>query len=168
MAIILWDASGLVKRYFREVGSDTVDAAINSPDAEQMAVTVWGYAECVAILHRKRNSSLIAESTYAAAVTSLQQEVLVSSRFRVLSIEDDRVLAGLALVVKHNLNSSDAAILATYLRFQQSLPPESPECFLAASDQRLVWASESEGLKTLNPERPSADGMAGLLAKGAA
>ncbi len=168
MPIILWDASGLVKRYGREAGSDTVDAAVNSPDVEQMAVTIWGYAECVAILHRKRNSSLIAEPTYAAAVTSLQQEVLVSSRFRVLSIEDDRVLAGLALVMKHNLNSNDAAILATYLRFQASLPVGSPACLLAAADQWLIRASEAEGLETLNPERLSADEVTGLLAKGAA
>lgn len=152
MAIILWDASGLVKQYFRESRSITVAAIIASPAVEQMSVTLWGYAECVAILHRKRNGKLIDAATYSTSVTSLQQEVLISSQFKILTIEDDRVLAGLPLLIKHNLNSNDAAILATYLRFQQSLPPGSPPCLLVAADKRLLRAAEAEGLGTLNPE----------------
>ena len=101
MPIILWDASGLVKRYGREAGSDTVDAIFASPAVEQMSVTLWGYAECVAILHRKRNGKLISAASYTSSVTSLQQEVLVSSQFKVLTIEDDRILAGLPLLVRH-------------------------------------------------------------------
>ena len=98
MAIVLWGASGLVKRYFREAGSD--------------------------------------------------QEVLVSGQFKILTIEDDRILAGLPPLVKHNLNSNDAAILATYLR--------------------LLRAAEAEGLRALNPEAAAPQDIAGRLAGGAA
>ena len=164
MSIILWDASGLVKRYGREIGSETVDATFQSSDVDQMATTLWGYAECVAILHRKRNDRLIDAAAYSAAVTALQQEVLVSSDFKTLTIEDDRVLAGLAFVVRHNLNSNDAAILATCLRYQQSLPPGSPFCILAAADKRLLRAAEAEGLRTLNPEQITPPQVAALLA----
>ncbi len=166
MAIILWDASGLVKRYFREVGSGTVDAVIASPAADQMSVTLWGYSECVAILHRKRNGKLIDATTYGSSVTALQQEVLISSQFKVLTIEDDRILAGLPLLVKHNLNSNDAAILATYLRFQQTLPPGSPPCLLVAADKRLLRAAEAEGLGTLNPEAQTPQDIAARLTGG--
>ena len=168
MPIILWDASGLVKRYGREAGSDTVDAIFASPAVEQMSVTLWGYAECVAILHRKRNGKLISAASYTSSVTSLQQEVLVSSQFKVLTIEDDRILAGLPLLVRHNLNSNDAAILAAYLRFQQSLPPGSPPCLLVAADRRLLRAAEAEGLKTLNPETIGLHDITARLAGGAA
>lgn len=164
MAIVLWDASGLVKRYFREAGSNTVDAIFQTPAVNQMSVTLWGYAECASILNRKRNSKLINAATYAFSVTSLQQEVLISGQFKVLTIEDEQILAGLPLLVKHNLNSNDAAILATYLRFQQSLPPGSPPCFLVAADQRLLRAAGSEGLRTLNPEGMNAQDTAVRLA----
>jgi len=167
MSIILWDASGLVKRYGREAGSDTVDAVFQTPSVNQMSVTLWGYAECVSIIHRKRNGKLIDAASYTSAVTALQQEVPASSLFKILTIEDDRILAGLPLLVKHNLNSNDAAILATYLRFQQGLPG-SPSCFLVAADQRLLRAAEAEGLRTLNPERINTQEIAVRVAGGAA
>lgn len=163
MPIILWDASGLVKRFGREAGSEIVDAVFKSPAVEQMSVTLWGYAECVTILHRKRNGKPINAATYASSVTSLQQEVLISSQFKILTIEDDRILAGLPLLIKHNLNSNDAAILATYLRFQQSLPSGSPMCLLIAADKRLLRAAEAEGLETLNPEAQTPQDIAARL-----
>jgi predicted nucleic acid-binding protein len=82
----------------------------------------------------------------------LQDEVLIENDFGLLSIEDDRILAGLTYVTLHNLNSNDAAILATYLRYKRSLPPGSPACVLAASDQRLLRAASAEGLAVMNPE----------------
>ncbi len=168
MPIILWDASGWVKRYYPEMGTPTVFEIFRQVPPSRMCCTFWGYAEVFAILHRKRNGGILSNAAFTKAATKLQDEVFVSSDFGVLTIGDDRVLAGLNFVIRHNLNSNDAAILATYLRFQQSLPPGSPECFLVTSDQRLIRSSESEGLKTLNPERLSADEATGLLTKGAA
>ena len=163
MPIILWDASGLVKRFGREAGSEAVDAVFQSPAVEQMSVTLWGYAECIAILHRKRNGKLINAATYASSVSALQQEVLISSQFKILTIEDDRILAGLPLLIKHNPNSNDAAILATYLRFQQSLPAGSPTCLLVAADKRLLRAAEAERLGALNPEALAPQDIAARL-----
>ena len=168
MATVLWDASGLVKRYFREAGNDTVDAIFQTPAVNQMSVTLWGYAECASILNRKRNSKLINAATYATSVTALQQEVLLTGQFKILTIEDEQILAGLPLLVKHNLNSNDAAILVTYLRFQQSLPLGSPPCILIAADQRLLRAAQVEGLETLNPEAAAPQDMAARLAGGVA
>ena len=48
-----------------------------------------------------------------------------------------------------NINSSDTAILATYLRFQRAT---TEPCLLISSDKRLNRAAEAEGLKSLNPE----------------
>ncbi len=155
MTIVLWDASGLVKRYFREAGSEVVDAIYHAGAVAPMSVTFWGYAECFAILRRKYNGSLISAEAYSETVTALQQEVLLAEEFKLLTINDDRVLAGLSFVVRHNLNSNDAAILATYLRYQSSLPPGSSLCLLVTADQRLMRASEAEGLAALNPERVS-------------
>ncbi len=168
MPILFWDASGLVKRYYSEAGSEAVDAIFQAVPHSNMQVTLWGYAESFAILHRKRNAGSLVSALFTLAATKLQDEVLSSGRFGLLTIEDDRVLAGLTFVVRHNLNSNDAAILATYLRFQQSLPLGSPPCFLVAADQRLLRAAEAEGLRTLNPEKINTQEVAVRLAGGAA
>ncbi len=167
MPIIFWDASGLAKRYYSENGSETVDAIFQAVPHSDMQVTLWGYAETFAILHRKRNAGSLVSADFTRAATKLQDEVLTSGQIGLLTIEDDRVLAGLTFVVRHNLNSNDAAILATYLRFQQSLPPGSPMCLPVAADKRLLRAAEAEGLGTLNPEAVGPQDIAGQLAGGA-
>lgn len=168
MPIIFWDASGLVKCYYSEMGSETVDAIFQAVPRSDMQVTLWGYAESFAILHRKRNAGSLVRADFTLAATKLQDEVLTSGRLGLLTIEDDRVLAGLTFVVRHNLNSNDAAILATYLWYQQSLPAGSPPCFLVAADQRLLRAAEAEGLRTLNPEAAAPQDIAARLAGGKA
>ncbi len=164
MPIILWDASGLAKRYYTENGTPSMEAIFQVIPLSQMQCTFWGYAETFAILHRKRNAGILSNVAFTKAATKLQDEALASGGFGVLKIEDDRVLAGLSLVVRHNLNSNDAAILATYLRFQSSLSAGSPACILVAADQRLIRASEAEGLKTLNPEGVTPTEIAAFLA----
>lgn len=144
MPIILWDASSLVKRYYPESGSSTVDAIFGLVPPSQMQATVWGYAETFAILHRKRNNGILSGSAFNRAATKLQNEVLTARDFGLLSIEDDRVLAGLAYVTRHNLNSNEAAILATYLRYKRSLPPECiPNCCLQTTSPSFltIWAN---------------------------
>ncbi len=163
MPPVLWDASALIKHYYVEAGSPSADAIFQSVPARQMVTTLWGYAECFAILNRKRNSGAISTATFTRSSTKMEQEVLNSPDFRLLSIEDDRVLAGLGLVTRHGLNSADAAILATYLRYARSLPAGSPACIFTASDWRFLRAASAEGLATLNPETLAAGDIPRLL-----
>ncbi len=150
--LLFWDASGLLKRYFKESGSLTVNAIFNAVSPKSILATMWGYAECYAILNRKRNAHHLTARTFTQAATRLQGEVLASGDFGLLSIEDDQILAGLTLITKYNLNSNDAAILATYLQYARSLPSGSPPCVLVAADGRLLRAAQAEGLTGLNPE----------------
>ena len=62
-----------------------------------MLATVWGYAECYAILHRKRNGGRLTPQSLRQALTKLQNEVLTAGDFGLLSIEDARIRAGLSL-----------------------------------------------------------------------
>ena len=59
-------------------------------------------------------------------------------------------LAGIALCDRHNLNASDAAILATYLEYARTVP--TTRCAVVSSDQRFLRAALAEGLRALNPE----------------
>ncbi len=159
---LLWDASGLVKRYIAEVGSDTVDAIFEVAAASAMFVTPWGYLEAYAILRRRYNAGAFDRRALTDAVTALQSEVVTGS-FDLLSISDQTIFSAPSLVDAHNMNSADAAILAVYLNFQSSLLRNSPTCLLVASDKRLLRAAIAEGLQILDPESLSPDAASALI-----
>jgi uncharacterized protein len=155
---LLWDASALVKRYAPEVGSDTVDALFAEVPARQMAGTFLGYAETYASLHRKRNRGDLSAPTFLAAITLLHTEVLADPDWRLLPVDTAAILDGLHYVATHNLNSSDAAILATFLRYADAERSAGSVCVLIAADQRFLRAAQAEGLQTLDPQAiPAAD-----------
>jgi predicted nucleic acid-binding protein len=161
--VLLWDASALVKRYYPEAGSATIDALFAAAAGLQMITTFWGYAETFASLWRKRNRGEISTASFGSAVILLRDEVRRSPAWELLTIDDISVLAGLDLVQQHNLNTSDAAILDTYLRYSRSRPPGGLTLVLVAADTRLLRAADAEGLTTLNPETVAAAGIPTLL-----
>jgi uncharacterized protein len=164
MLIVLWDASALVKRYVPETGSDVVaELFVHIPNS-QMVTTFVGYGEAHAVLVRKRNRGELSLASYQAAVTALQSEVIHDVDFGVLDVESSAILAGIALVERHNLNSSDAAILATLLRYAQLESAAGNRCILVAADSRLVRAAGAEGLKAVDPEAIATAEIAPLLA----
>jgi len=97
-----------------------------------MLATYWGYSETYSVIVRKRNRGDISHSTYLTTVTSLRTEVLRDHDFRLLTIEDVDVLGGVPFLERHSLNSADAAILATFLRYAAAQPPGAPTAVLVA------------------------------------
>lgn len=148
----LWDASALAKRYAPENGSDTVDAIFVHVPQSQMVTTFLSYAETFSLLLRKQNRGDIGIPAFRTAVSSLQAETLDSPAFNLLTITDGSIVRGVEFMQRHNINASDAAILAAYLRYALTQPVSAGSCILVASDQRLLRAAAAEGLATLNPE----------------
>jgi predicted nucleic acid-binding protein len=163
LPVLFWDASALAKRYVPEVGSSTVDALFASSPA-QMIGTVLGYAEAYSTLIRKHNRGNITRSDFAAATAALRNEVINSSTYVLLTVDDASTLAGVALMERRKLNATDAAILALVLRYIRALPADAPACVLIAADHRLLSAAQAEGLTTLNPEAVLATDISALLA----
>ncbi len=161
MLHLLWDASAHTKRYAEEDGSETVDALYAWPGS-QMVVTRLGYAETFATLWRKRNRGAITDAAFQSSASALEAEVLLGTAFRLLATEGS-ILTGIAHVRRHNLNSSDAAILATCLRYVSALD-SMEQCLLIAADQRLLRAATAEGLAALNPELVAATDVSTLPA----
>lgn len=164
MPIVFWDASGLTKRYYVEVGSSSVDAVFNAAATCQMVTTYWGYAETHASLLRKRNRREMSGPAFRTALTLLRGEIGYNPDWQLLTIEDTSVLAGIDLLLRHNLNSADGAVLATYLRYVRAQPPGAPPSVLIAADTRLVRAASAEGLSVLNPEAVAAADVPAFLA----
>ncbi len=161
MPHILWDASALTKRYALEDGTQTVNAVFGMNPRPPMLATFLGYVETVATLWRKRNRGVITANAYQASSSSLRAEVLLAPSFQLLTIPDDLLLDAIAHVHRYNLNASDAAILATFLRYQQTT---GETCVLVAADQRLLAAAVAEGLAALNPETLSPEDVSVFFA----
>ncbi len=161
MPQICWDASALVKRYTSETGTDTVNTILQSASRSDMAITPWGYLETHFILLKKRNSGTLSTTTFGNASAMLRAEVLGVPGFNLLTISDTLIFGSLSLMLAHNLNSADAAILTTFLEFSRA---SSEGCLLVASDKRLLRAATAEGLSVLNPEAIAAADVSAFLA----
>ena len=160
---ILWDASALVKRYVAENGSQTVNALFMAVPPAQMATTIMSYSETFAALWRKHNQGILSVPAFTTAQAALANEVIGNPGFIVLGLEFDDILNGIEAVSADNLNSTDGAILAAFLRLATPLRP-SAVCVLVASDQRLLRAAKAEGLEVLNPETVNAADIPAFLA----
>lgn len=158
---LLWDASGLAKRYAPEVGSATAHALWAAVPVSQMTTVFAVYAEAHAIMLRKRNGGVINEAAFLAAKALLRAEVINSLDFVILAVDTTDVLAGIDLTERHNINSSDAAFLAVCLRYA---PTTGNTCVVVAADGRLVRAAIAEGLSAVNPEVLDAADVPAFLA----
>jgi predicted nucleic acid-binding protein len=150
MALFIWDASALAKRYTAEMGRETANALFATIPAADLASTPWGYAETYSIVLRRMNTGVLDAKGFTLAVTALEAEVVNSADFTLFTVTDTAIFRSVAMMRKHNLNATDAAILTVVLEVANS--PDAPLCVLVASDKRLLRAAELEGLRTLNPE----------------
>jgi predicted nucleic acid-binding protein len=163
MAFLFWDASALAKRYTAEMGSETVDAVFNRRGAYDMATTAWGYLETYSILLRRKNGGVLDAPTFRYSVTALQSEVVDDPGFHFVPVPDHTVLGGLSLMQRHNLNSTDAVLLSTLLRFLEDGATRREAAILLTSDRRFMRAAQIEGLTVLNPEEIPPDSVAAVL-----
>lgn len=168
MLQLLWDASGLTKRYAAEIGTPTANALFNLSPRPTPVITYLGYVETYATLWRKRNRGILAPADFAvsasaASASALQTEILAGPDVRLLPLDPAAILAATAYVQQYNLNASDAAILATYLDYARAQPPGDALLFIAA-DQRFLSAAAAEGLSVLDPQLVSPADLPPFLA----
>ena len=162
MRLFFWDASALSKRYTEETGVDVVDALFDTVPIEEMVSTPWGYAETYSIILRRYNGGALDLQTFTDAVTTVQTEILDNSDFALLHISDALIFRSIATMKRHNLNATDAAILALVIEVSHS--SEKPVCIVVACDKRLLRAVEGEGFRILNPEAISVADVSSFLA----
>ena len=163
MLTLMWDASALVKHYIEENGTDTVEALFEHPGPIRMALTIPGYAETYSVLLRRCNAGVISGHSFEEAIAALRNESLFNLRMDLVSVGDGLVFASIETMRRHNLNSTDAAILTAFAVYVREYSEHT--ALLIASDQRLIRAAEAEGLATLNPESVSPDEARAMLAR---
>lgn len=160
MPTLFWDASGLAKYYTEETGSVTAEALMSHAFVPRLITTLWGYSETFSLLTRRRNDGRLSKQLFADAVSRLRSDILVLPLFDLISVTDADILYSIMYIQRHNINATDAALLATLLRYAQAT---GETCALVAADGRFCRAASAEGLAVINPETlPDADAPAFL------
>ena len=153
MYYFYFDASGLVKRYTEEVGSDKVDFLFQNVPLNRLMCLTIGAAEVFSICVRKRNDGRITKHHFEQAVGYLDYEVInIESDFETVPAQNVLIWESIGLMDTYSINSVDAILLCSALDIAVDLRNEKNELVLIASDQRLLRAAQTEGLLCFNPE----------------
>jgi predicted nucleic acid-binding protein len=152
MNYFYFDASALVKRYAPELGSDLVNYLFSCVTHKRLMCLIIGVAELFSVLVRKKNREDISVPDFSQALINLGNEVIHTTDFTTVSIEDSLVLSSLPLINKHSINSTDAVVLRSALDIAVELQAVEDDLIMIVSDQRLLRAAKSEGLIKFNPE----------------
>ncbi len=138
------DTSALIKRFVAERGSSLVRSLVAEPAS--VGTAKIAYAEVYAGLRRRNREGSLPEVQYQLACRQFERDWRAYVRVDLL---DEVLFLARDLIQRHPLRGFDAIHLASALRLQSSL---GEEITFAAADERLLRASEAEGLRPLNPE----------------
>jgi len=152
------DASAYIKRYHTEDGSDIVNLIVeyllsaSNPKINKLNHLLsckLGVLEVVAALNRKKNEGSISQDELKANISALKEEI---KKFFLYPLSDDIITFSLPLILKHNLNASDALYLFIVLKLKSFLEQSGNDIVLVTADKRLFRAGLNEGLQVVNPE----------------
>ncbi|MEJ5310941.1 MAG: type II toxin-antitoxin system VapC family toxin [Anaerolineae bacterium] len=158
------DASALVKRYTLETGSVMVHNLLDRllPLRPTRLLISWlGFLEVVAVLNRHHNDGRLTKQLFQQAMLRLSEE---AAQMRFLTISDEIAARALPVMLRHNLNASDALYLQQVLDWQAEHDARTDMIILIAADERLLRAAHAEGVETLSPENDPLDRADNLLA----
>lgn len=151
-----FDASALVKRYTREVGTDKINFIFTNVSLARLKCLTLGAVEVLWICVRKRNDGRVTGRQFAQAVSHLRREVINrQSGFKTVSVQDESVWNSVDFMQTYSLNSVNAIVLRSVLDVATELRGVGDTLVLVASDLRLLRAARAEGLQVFNPEMDS-------------
>jgi uncharacterized protein len=147
-----FDASGIVKRYVNETGSDWVRALVDPAAANVVSIADITRAEVASAVSRRAREGSITPDESVRLIRTF--EAHCASQFRVVPLE--RVVVDLAvdLIQRHPLRAYDAVQLATAVLVNRSLVAHGlPALVFVSADNSLGIAAQAEGLPVENPNR---------------
>lgn len=97
-----WDASALAKRYAPEVGTPLVNALFSQVALKRMLCLHLGVGEILSVLVRKRNAGRIPPQAFAQALVDFRTEVLNSTDFQLLAIDDLQLFASHPFIERYD------------------------------------------------------------------
>lgn len=144
MDIYFFDTSALVKRYYEEAGTETVDELITSETPT--AISSLSVVETTSAFRRKYNRDEITEDEMNALLGEFFREAL--DEFVILPLDESLTEFSFELVIEDDLRTLDSLQLSAAL----SLSTEERTPTFVCADRDLVSTAERRGLDTVNPE----------------
>ena len=140
--ILYLDTSALVKKYFKEFGTNDVIAKWK--EAMGVVTSAVTYAETMASIHRKKREADLPKNIFNKITASFQNDW---AGFFCLEVTND--LNGLInkLLFKHLLRGFDVIHLSSALFIRQNI---HEDFLFACFDEKLNHAAKMEGLNTLH------------------
>jgi predicted nucleic acid-binding protein len=140
--ILYLDTSALVKKYFKEFGSNDVIAKWK--EAMGVVTSAVTYAETMASIHRKKREAELPKDIFDRITDSFQNDW---AGFFCLEVTND--LNGIIdkLLLQHPLRGFDVIHLSSALFINQNV---DEEFLFACFDEKLNHAAKAEGLDTLH------------------
>lgn len=133
------DSSVLCKAFVEEAGSTRVRDLL--AQADELVVSRLGLVEVAAGLCRAGRDGRLPQAELDVVRNALEKQSL--GPLRILDVTAEACATAVSLVCRYPLRGADALHLATALT-------ASAEVFVC-SDERLLVAAASEGLKCINP-----------------
>lgn len=145
MQNLFFDTSALVKRYYDEPGTETVDRLIENEETK-VVVTAITVIEVISAFRRKYNRDDIPEKVVDELLTAFFDEAL--SDFLIVSTEEALFTYSFDLILKDDLRTLDSLQLSSALAVSE----EVESLWFVSADQELVSVAENRGLQAVNPD----------------
>lgn len=139
-----FDTSALVKRYYEESGTETVDRIIESEE-NRVAISSLSVIETVSAFRRKMNTGELAREDVDVLLGSFFEEAL--DQFVLIPMEESILQFSFDLVLEDDLRTLDSLQLAAGL----AVDAEVEKMVFVCADSDLVATAEDRGLETVNP-----------------
>lgn len=142
MSHCFFDTSALVKRYYEERGSKTVDTIVED-DNTTVVITSLAVIEAVSAVRRKHNTNDIAEEVMYSLIAAFFEEALAD--FVILPMEEIAFEQSFNLVLEDDLRTLDA------LQLSAAISVAHDDLRFVCADRELVAVADKRGLTTINP-----------------
>jgi predicted nucleic acid-binding protein len=142
--IIYCDTSALVKRYFQEAGTESVQKIFER--AKIITISQIGFIETISAFYRKQRSEPVSSRKFNSLIRNFKKDW---ESLHTIVLRDQIFVKAEQLIMKYFLRSYDAIHLTSAVIVQSEL---KTQLHFIASDIHLLKAAQSEGFRILNPE----------------
>lgn len=143
------DSSAIVKRYVKEVGSDSIKAVYKKTDASGALLTfsLWNIGEVLGILDSYMKRKWINADDFASALDAFAGETLRLAKLMMLEVVPltfDLLSEAWKIVLQYHVYEADAIQIVTAKNLDAAI-------FLSA-DQKLLEVAAKENMNAINVE----------------
>ncbi len=150
MPFYQFDASGLVKRYVDEIGSDWVRAIVDPAQGNLISIADITRAEVASALARRAREGVLTLDERDDLMRTFQAHC--ATEYRLAPTDHPIIDLAVELILRHPLRAYDGVQLATAVIVNRSLIAHSlPPLVFISADDALIAAAQAEGLMVDNP-----------------